>query len=290
MSNAAQIPLVELLRRVPSDRAISWETDWDSQGRSIGTSHAPVGRLMHEAADRIATLERELAEFAPFLKDGERPIERLKRERKDNDGLMTLLAKEKRRTEALTSELAEARKGEAVAQVVVCDGRVSMSASPTNLAKLQTMNGADLYTHPPAAGQDGEAVERVARYEEFMKSCRSSLERAGNEFAWSGSFPAVVCNHIDKTRDELSALRAEVWRQWQPIETAPKNTLIDIWIANKDGSGVRWTCCYYDSVCDQWRTSRPSGHLVTVKARDVSHWMPLPSEPLSASQAEKREG
>ncbi len=26
---------------------------------------------------------------------------------------------------------------------------------------------------------------------------------------------------------------------WQPIETAPKNGLVDIWIEEKDGSGVR---------------------------------------------------
>ena len=62
--------------------------------------------------------------------------------------------------------------------------------------------------------------------------------------------------------------------EWKPIETAPKNGLIDIWF-----NGKRWTDCYYDSICDEWRTTAHSGHLVSVKARHVSHWMPLPEPP-----------
>lgn len=68
---------------------------------------------------------------------------------------------------------------------------------------------------------------------------------------------------------------------WQPIATAPKDGLIDIWLAD----GKRWCDCYYDHICDEWRTSRPSGRLVWVKAQDVTHWMPRPAAPLPAALA-----
>jgi hypothetical protein len=64
---------------------------------------------------------------------------------------------------------------------------------------------------------------------------------------------------------------------WQPIETAPKDGLIDIWLSE----GKRWCDCYYDSITDEWRTSRPSGRLVWIKAQYVTHWMPLPAPPVA---------
>ena len=68
---------------------------------------------------------------------------------------------------------------------------------------------------------------------------------------------------------------------WQPIETAPKDGLIDIWLAE----GKRWCDCYYDRICDEWRTSRPSGRLVSVKSQHVTHWMPLPKPPGETTSA-----
>ena len=63
--------------------------------------------------------------------------------------------------------------------------------------------------------------------------------------------------------------------EWQPIETAPKGILIDILIDGK----TRWCDCYYDQIYDQWRTSRPGGHLAWVPARCVTHWMLAPELP-----------
>ena len=68
---------------------------------------------------------------------------------------------------------------------------------------------------------------------------------------------------------------------WQPIETAPKDGLIDIFLAE----GKRWCDCYYDRICDEWRTSRPSGRLVSVKSRHVTHWMPIPKPPGETTSA-----
>lgn len=63
--------------------------------------------------------------------------------------------------------------------------------------------------------------------------------------------------------------------KWKPIETAPKDTLIDIWLTD----GVRWCDCYFDRICEEWRTSRPSGRLVWIKEKFVTHWMLPPEGP-----------
>lgn len=72
---------------------------------------------------------------------------------------------------------------------------------------------------------------------------------------------------------------------WRPIATAPKDDLIDIWLSE----GKRWCDCYYDHICDEWRTSRPSGRLVWIKARHVTHWMPRPDAP-EQNKPETRDG
>ncbi|CAH2399098.1 hypothetical protein MES4922_210087 [Mesorhizobium ventifaucium] len=63
---------------------------------------------------------------------------------------------------------------------------------------------------------------------------------------------------------------------WKPIETAPKDRLIDIWLK----TGVRWCDCYYDQICGEWRTSRPSGRLVSVKEAVATHWQEPPGAPV----------
>jgi hypothetical protein len=51
--------------------------------------------LLDANAQKDAIRRKQDAAFAPYLKDGETPIERLKRERKDNDTLLGLLAVER---------------------------------------------------------------------------------------------------------------------------------------------------------------------------------------------------
>lgn len=67
---------------------------------------------------------------------------------------------------------------------------------------------------------------------------------------------------------DAAIARADNLPGWRPIETAPRDDLIDILI---DG-GQRWASCYYDRICDEWRTSRPSNKLAWVKAICVTHW------------------
>jgi hypothetical protein len=68
---------------------------------------------------------------------------------------------------------------------------------------------------------------------------------------------------------------------WQPIETVPKDRLIDIWTDGWGAEPHRVADCYYDQICGEWRTSRPSGQLLCVKERHVTHWMDCPSSPVS---------
>lgn len=66
---------------------------------------------------------------------------------------------------------------------------------------------------------------------------------------------------------------------WFPIETAPKNELIDIWTVGFGAEPHRVCDCYKDAICDEWRTTRPMGHLYIIPTRFVTHWMPRPQAP-----------
>jgi hypothetical protein len=57
-----QTPLVDLLREVPKDLRAEWPSQWAEDGRPIGHTLSPVGKHCHEAAERIAELEAQLAE------------------------------------------------------------------------------------------------------------------------------------------------------------------------------------------------------------------------------------
>ena len=63
--------------------------------------------------------------------------------------------------------------------------------------------------------------------------------------------------------------------KWRPIDTAPRDVLIDIWLSD----GVRWCDCYHDRITDTWRTSRPSGRLLSIHSKFVTHWMHPPAPP-----------
>ena len=137
------------------------------------------------------------------------------------------------------------------------------------------------------------------------KEVRALVERLDNPWAaddgiekgaaplWCGQYMQEAKHALTAALDEIERLRKKnatlhtsnggepaptvAVREWQPIETAPKDALIDIWLAE----GKRWCACYHDIITDEWRTSRPSGHLISIKARFVTHWMPLPEPPQS---------
>ena len=54
---AYKTPLIDLLRNVPKDHRTQWPIQWSENGSEIGHAMCPIGRLAHEAADRIVELE-----------------------------------------------------------------------------------------------------------------------------------------------------------------------------------------------------------------------------------------
>jgi hypothetical protein len=59
---------------------------------------------------------------------------------------------------------------------------------------------------------------------------------------------------------------------WEPIESAPRSGLIDLWI-----DGRRYQDCYWDAICGEYRHITKEGTLIRLKA--ASHWMPAPAAP-----------
>ncbi len=53
-------PLLELARNVPKKLCAEWASQWFEDGTPCGHSMAPVGKYLHDMADRIEELEREL--------------------------------------------------------------------------------------------------------------------------------------------------------------------------------------------------------------------------------------
>jgi hypothetical protein len=120
-------------------------------------------------------------------------------------------------------------------------------------------------TSPTQDAAERAEFEKWAYEQEAFDLARNSdgdYDRSETHFLWQAW----------RARAALSAPQES---GWHPISTAPKDCLVDIWIA----PGKRWTNCYYDHICDEWRTTANSGHLVGVKAKFVTHWRPLPPPP-----------
>jgi len=54
---ACKTPLIDLLRSVPITHRAEWEIQWAEDGTPTGHAMSPIGKLCHDAADRIAELE-----------------------------------------------------------------------------------------------------------------------------------------------------------------------------------------------------------------------------------------
>lgn len=136
-------------------------------------------------------------------------------------------------------------------------------------AVLNVLNHCDKAEEPVVASQPvkvAEAlrtklVEALDGHTKYSRDCSLS-----GEFLVSQIWPLVSA--------ALSSAPATA-EGWRTMDSAPKDRLIDIWLSD----GVRWCDCYYDRICDQWRTSRPSGHLLTIRASSVQFWRPPPAAP-----------
>lgn len=126
--------------------------------------------------------------------------------------------------------------------------------------------------------------EEWAAYE-AMTGCQQAAHKA--RLCYAAMLAAAPTDTVSPAVDAQPVAEA-----WQPIETAPKDRLIAIWIAGTNAAGQKWSDipgelwvnCYYDRICGEWRTTRPSGHLRCVPERYVTHWQPLPAPPAALSQ------
>lgn len=94
---------------------------------------------------------------------------------------------------------------------------------------------------------------------------------------------------------DLSSLLAD---QWQPIETAPKNTKVLAAYQNELGNWRIVTACYHtqlewsDEYGDHeeeyapegWYEENDSSEVIYPTSRTPSHWMPLPPPPRALQQ------
>jgi len=69
MSDQRQTPLLELARSVPKDLRGEWEIQWFEDGTPCGYAMAPVGKYLHDMADRIAELEAENEGLTKYCED-----------------------------------------------------------------------------------------------------------------------------------------------------------------------------------------------------------------------------
>lgn len=132
----------------------------------------------------------------------------------------------------------------------------------------------------PIRPGEGLGLDLVARHESRADAAEAEADRLRN-FLSVGSYQMLQSEQAWRQRaleaeQKLATLPSAV-EGWQGIESAPRGQLIDIWITTAGGHRV--SDCYYDNICGEWRTSRPSGHLVCIKERWVSHWQPLPAPP-----------
>jgi hypothetical protein len=153
----------------------------------------------------------------------------------------------------------------------------ALAARVADLAK----GNRELTEQAVAALNRAEAAEtKLAASEALVEKLREALRGAlwrMEQYDYQAMQPQIV--------SARAALQGEAFvpaDPWRDISTAPKDDLIDIWLSE----GKRWCDCYYDRICDEWRTSRPGGRLVSVKAHHVTHWMPRPAPPYQSQPTE----
>ena len=123
-----------------------------------------------------------------------------------------------------------------------------------------------------------ERLDAGLEYEGWMETDGAPVELFDIEAAQDLFADAAAAIRALSSPDHADAGKVE-GDGWMPIESAPKDGKIDIWATDNDGKGRRVTDCYYDRICDEWRTSAPALRLHCVKARYVTHWRRLPTPP-----------
>ena len=158
-------------------------------------------------------------------------------------------------------------------------GYLASDTAPENLQAIDDAFGEWAALHPPAV-----PVESLGRDADMLLVPRlptPEMMRAGEaeRALYVGNRnPATTWAAMIGASPPAAPI-ASVPDGWLPIEDAPKDRLIDVWITNEPVFGRKWgeqpeywAYCYYDQICGEWRTTRPSGHLRCVPERYVTHY------------------
>ena len=66
-NNQSEKPIEELLRGIPQNHRICVPFQWAEDGRETGHHYIPVGRHVHQAADKITTLREQLKDCSAVV-------------------------------------------------------------------------------------------------------------------------------------------------------------------------------------------------------------------------------
>lgn len=99
---------------------------------------------------------------------------------------------------------------------------------------------------------------------------------SGTKPVWTPRGNSIMQDEARKCVDRI--LASGLIPQWQDIESAPKDGLVDLLF----DSGARWTDCYWDNICQEWRHITATGVLLSVKTAKA--WMLTPTDQARAER------
>lgn len=122
------------------------------------------------------------------------------------------------------------------------------------------------------AAENYESCEEAntALYE-LLDELRGHIGNAAVRDEFSRRIMASEPKRLAELRARIAELEAE--REWQPIDTAPKDGTEVLLLVYGMDTYRSWAT---DS---RWFTELPSGHLFWFDDEDVTHWAPLPKIP-----------
>lgn len=123
----------------------------------------------------------------------------------------------------------------------------------------------------------GTAAER-ALYDERYRAdheAERALFRASLDFATY----AADAEAAQALRSQQAAIEK---MSWQPIETAPKNRPVDLWVVWSNGNQARYAASFWNHEAESWQIGQYWLSQYVDKGVKATHWM-VPPEPPALS-------
>lgn len=112
---------------------------------------------------------------------------------------------------------------------------------------------------------------------------RDEIEKAIKDFempsdAYYSDFDSVNPKTLIAFAEHI--LRVAEAKQWQPIETAPKETLVDCWYVDGWGKGLRYpNAMFKNGFWWVWEITNGEVKMKNASALNFTHWQPQPVGP-----------